>query len=363
VTRCCSALLCIAVALTTLASAQGDVTLGDVTLIVAGDVTLGGHYQEYVDEQIKKGQSPDEAISRGFEKVGKVTREADVFLVNLEGPFTERGEMIYKNFNFRARPEFVAALAAGGVDIVSLANNHMMDYGSDGLDDTISTLDDGGIQHFGAGASLADARHPVILEVKGVRVAFLGYLFLGGQHPEPYEIFATDDQPGAAGHYDDVDAVRSMIEDDIRVAKEQADHVIPFFHWGREGRPDPEPYQVALAHAAIDAGASAVLGSHPHNLQGIEVYNGAPIAYSLGNFVFGGRWNPPDKRTALLELKLSKTGVTSTKVIPAYTDGFPKEPFQPYIVHGSDAEVLKRYVAQLSAAFPETLASLGRGRH
>jgi poly-gamma-glutamate synthesis protein (capsule biosynthesis protein) len=123
------------------------------------------------------------------------------------------------------------------------------------------------------------------------------------------------------------------------------------------------PYQVALAHAAIDAGASAVLGSHPHNLQGLEIYNGAPIAYSLGNFVFGGRWNPPDKRTALLELKLSKTEVTSTTIIPAYTDSFPKEPFQPHIVIGSDAALLMKYIARLSSVFPETLSSLRRAGH
>ena len=357
--RCFSALLCSAVLLTTLAvGAQSD-----VRLLVAGDVTLGGHYQEYVDEQIRKGHSAEDAVRHGFDKVRKVTRDADLFLVNLECPFTERGEMVYKNFNFRARPALIAALTSAGVDVVSLANNHMMDYGSDGLDDTVSTLDGEGIRHFGAGPSLTEARQPAIVEIRGVRVAFLGYLFLGEKHLEPYEIFATDDQPGAAGHYGDVDALQSMIEDDIQSAKTQADHVIPFFHWGREGRAAPEPYQIALAHAAIDAGASAVLGSHPHNLQGIEVYNGAPIAYSLGNFVFGGNWNPPDKRTVLLELKLNKTEVTSTTVIPAYTDSFPKEPFQPYLVHGSGAAILRTYVAQLSAAFPETLASLRRGGH
>jgi poly-gamma-glutamate capsule biosynthesis protein CapA/YwtB (metallophosphatase superfamily) len=356
VVRCVAALLCSVVLLATLVSAQSD-----VTLLVAGDVTLGGRYQEYVDQEIKKGRSPEDAINRGFEKVRKLTVDADIFLVNLECPFTERGEKVDKNFNFRARPELVAALNASGVDVVSLANNHVMDYGSDGLDDTISTLDNEGIQHFGAGMSLASAREPAIVEIKGVRIAFLGYLFLGEQHPEPYEIFATDDQPGAAGHYDDIAELQAMIEEDILSAKEHADHVIPFFHWGREGQADPVPYQVTLAHAAIDAGASAVLGSHPHNVQGIEVYNGAPIAYSLGNFVFGGRWDPPDKRTALLELRLTRTGLTSTTVIPAFTDRFPKEPFQPYIVEGSEAAAVKAYIAQLSAAFPETLVSLRRG--
>jgi poly-gamma-glutamate capsule biosynthesis protein CapA/YwtB (metallophosphatase superfamily) len=358
VLRWFTALLCSAVLLTTLAGAQTD-----VTLLVAGDVTLGGHYQEYVDEEIRKGHPADEAVNRGFEKVRKVTREADIFLVNLECPFTERGEMLSKNFNFRARPSLVAALTSAGVDVVSLANNHVMDYGSDGLDDTVSALDGEGIRHFGAGPSLTEAREPVILEVKGVRVAFLGYLFLGETHLEPYEIFATDDQPGAAGHYDDAEALQSMIEADIQSAKTQADHVILFFHWGREGHADPETYQVALAHAAIDAGASAVLGSHPHNLQGVEVYKGSPIAYSLGNFVFGGNWNPADKRTALLELKLNKSDVTSTAVIPAYADRFPKEPFQPYLVHGSGAAILRTYLTRLSAAFPDTLGSLRLASH
>jgi poly-gamma-glutamate synthesis protein (capsule biosynthesis protein) len=210
---------------------------------------------------------------------------------------------------------------------------------------------------------LTEARQPIILEVKGVRVAFLGYLFLGETHLEPYEIFATDDQPGAAGHFDDSDALQAMIEEDVQSAKTQADHVILFFHWGREGHADPEAYQVALAHAAIDAGASAVLGSHPHNLQGIEVYKGAPIAYSLGNFVFGGNWNPADKRTALVELKLNKSEVTSTAVIPASTDHFPKEPFQPYLLHGSGAAILRTYLTKLSAAFPDTLGSLRPASH
>jgi poly-gamma-glutamate synthesis protein (capsule biosynthesis protein) len=350
--------ICSAVLLATLATAQTD-----VTLLVAGDVTLGGHYQEYADERISKGHSPDEAISRGFEKVRKVTRDADLFLVNLECPFTERGERVDKNFNFRARPALMNALTAGGVDVVSLANNHVMDYGSEGLEDTLSTLDGGGIRHFGAGSSLSDARQPTIVEIRGVRIAFLGYLFLGEQHFEPYEIFATDDQPGAAGHFGDVAALQSMMEDDIRSAREQADHVIPFFHWGREGRADPEPYQVALAHAAIDAGASAVLGSHPHVLQGVEVYNGAPIAYSLGNFVFGGNWNPLDKRTALIKLHLNKTQVTLTTVIPAFTDRFPSEPFQPYIAQGSRAALLRANLAGLSSGFPETLNSLHRAGH
>jgi poly-gamma-glutamate synthesis protein (capsule biosynthesis protein) len=161
-------------------------------VLVAGDVTLGAHYQEYVDEQITKGLAPDSAVDWGFANIRRVTSNADVFVVNLECPFTERGEIVAKNFNFRARPELVKTLTAGSVDVVSLANNHVMDYGAHGLEDTLATLDREGIRHFGAGPSLDEARHPLIVEIIGVRIAFLGYLLLGEQHPEPYEIFATD---------------------------------------------------------------------------------------------------------------------------------------------------------------------------
>ena len=101
----------------------------EVTVLVAGDVTLGYHYEEYVEEQVKKGKAKDEMVAWGFANVRALTTKADLFVVNLECPFTDRGEKITKNFNFRAKPELVAALVAGGVDVVSLANNHMVDYG------------------------------------------------------------------------------------------------------------------------------------------------------------------------------------------------------------------------------------------
>lgn len=330
----------------------------EVTVLVAGDVTLGFHYEEYVDEQIGKGGAKDELLAWGFAKVRPLTTSADVCVVNLECPFTSRGEKLTKNFNFRARPELSAALSAGGVDVVSLANNHLMDYGREGLFDTISTLDGAGIRHFGAGRSLEDARTPTIIEVKGVKIAFLGYFFLGDRNIEPKEVIATSEQPGVAGHFSDTAELMKMMQADVRAAKTKADHVIPFFHWGREGKGQPEPYQIELAHAAIDAGASAVLGSHPHVLQGIEVYRGATIAYSLGNFVFGGNWDPKDKRTALLELKLTRTKVTKTTVIPAMSDAYPTVPVQPYLAEGAQATEVLAHLSTLSSSFPKTLDSL-----
>lgn len=323
----------------------------EVTVLVSGDVTLGYHYEEYVTE---KGKD----VGWGFEKVGALTKQADLFVVNLECPFTARGEKIPKNFNFRAKPELVSALIAGGVDVASLANNHMLDYGPEGLFDTLNALDTHKIVHFGAGRTLSEARAPGIVAVNGVKFAFLGYFFLGDRNIEPAQVIATADQPGVAGHFSSLDEMKKMVEADIRAAKQQADHVIPFFHWGREGKGTPEPYQVELAHFAIDAGASAVLGSHPHVLQGIEVYKGAPIAYSLGNFVFGGNWNPVDKKTALLSFTASKSALSNVKVIPAYSDAYPEVPVQPYLAQGEKADAVISHLKNLSKDFAATIPQL-----
>lgn len=323
----------------------------EVTVLVSGDVTLGYHYEEYVTDKAKD-------VGWGFEKVGALTKKADLFVVNLECPFTERGEKIPKNFNFRAKPELVSALIAGGVDVASMANNHMLDYGPEGLFDTINTLDTHKIVHFGAGRTLSEARAPAIVTMNGVKFAFLGYFFLGDRNIEPAQVIATADQPGVAGHFSSLDEMKKMVEADVRAAKQQADHVIPFFHWGREGKGTPEPYQVELAHFAIDAGASVVLGSHPHVLQGIEVYKGAPIAYSLGNFVFGGNWNPVDKKTALLAFKATKSAISSVKVIPAYSDAFPEIPVQPYLAQGEQAAAVITHLKNLSKDFGATISQL-----
>ncbi|MCA3016589.1 MAG: CapA family protein [Myxococcaceae bacterium] len=324
----------------------------------AGDVTLGFHVEEWADTLVAKGTPKDQALTWGFERVAPLTRAADLFVVNLECPFTDKGEKLQKNFNFRARPELLAGLLAGGVDVVSLANNHLMDYGPEGLFDTLTVLDTGRIARFGAGRTRADARAPALVEVQGVKLAFLGYFFLGDRNIEPREVIATATTPGVAGHFSDAAALEAMLVADVRAARKRADHVIPFFHWGREGRGQPEPYQVALAHAAIDAGASAVIGSHPHVLQGIELYRGKPVVYSLGNFVFGGNWNPTDKRTALVHLLLTKAGLAGVEVTPARSDDYPDRPCQPFLAEGAQADDVLDHLARLSAAFPATLPQL-----
>jgi poly-gamma-glutamate capsule biosynthesis protein CapA/YwtB (metallophosphatase superfamily) len=327
-------------------------------LLFSGDVTLGFHHEEYVDGLLDAGVPRQEALRWGVQPVAQVTRAADVFIINLECPFTLRGEKLPKNFNFRARPELVEALVHAGVDVASLANNHAMDWGVVGLEDTQATLQAAGIRHFGAGATLARARAPLLVEVKGQTVALLGYFFLGTRNIEPPGVIATATSPGVAGHFSDVAELKAMLREDIQSARRRADHVIPFFHWGREGKREPEDYQVEVAHAAVEAGASAVIGSHPHLLQGVELYRGAPIAYSLGNFVFGGNWDPRDKRTALAELTLLPGKPALLRMLPGVSDRYPASPVRAELTTGDEAEATLAHLRALSRAFPATVEQL-----
>ncbi|MBZ4333190.1 CapA family protein [Corallococcus interemptor] len=323
-----------------------------VTLVVGGDVTVGYHYEEYFDDQVAKGRSREEMFAYGFREVRPIVDSGDLFVVNLECPYTDSTQKLPKNFNFRARPELVNVLTAGRVGVVSLANNHLMDYGAQGLLDTLAALEAARIPYFGAGRTLAEARRPAVLTVGDLRVAFLGYFFLGTRNIEPREVYATDTTPGVAGHFSDVEEMERMLREDIAAAKAQADLVLPFFHWGIEGNTTPEPYQVRLAHAAIDAGAAGVLGSHPHVLQSMELYRGRPVLYSLGNFVFGGNWNPRDKRSVLWRARFDSTGYVSSDVLPLRTDRYPEFPVQPVPVTGAEAEGVMTLLRTASKGTP-----------
>lgn len=330
-----------------------------LTLTAAGDVTLGFHYEEQFDKNLAAGGSREALLGYGFEGVLAAVAGSDLFLVNLECPFTDRGEKVPKNFNFRARPELAETLLRGGVAAVSVANNHMMDYGEVGLTDTLATLDKLGLPHFGAGRNLGEARKPAVLERNGIKVALLGYLFLGAKHIEPEVVFATETKPGVAGHYSDVDAMERMVREDVAAAKAQARLVVPFFHWGREGQHLPEEYQKRLARAAIDAGAAAVLGAHPHVLQGLELYRGSPVAYSLGNFIFGGNWNPRDKEALIFKARFSHEKYLGAELVPVLVDRYPERPMQPWVPQGERARALLQNVAGYSQKLAEPLPELG----
>jgi len=332
---------------------------GGALVAAGGDTTLGYNLEADFDQRIASGIPRDLIETIYFSGVKPIFDWADLTIVNLECPFTDRGEPLAKNFNFRARPELVELLRQGEVAAVTLANNHLMDYGEVGVTDTIATLDGARIMHFGAGADLAAARVPLVLARGGVTLGFLGYYFQDARDMlEPAAVYATDHSAGVAGCYTDLACMTAMLERDLAALVPRVDAAIPFFHWGHEGSNEVRDYQITLAHRAVDLGARAVLGAHPHRFQGVEVYRGAPIFYSLGNFVFGGNKDPKDKLSAIARLWVPAQGPVAADLVPIQITRWPDAPFQPFPLEGDDKAAALAYLADRSRNFPATVPQL-----
>jgi poly-gamma-glutamate synthesis protein (capsule biosynthesis protein) len=277
---------------------------GTVRLMVAGDVMLG----RTIGQKI---------LARGaawpFAKVAGVVAGADLFFVNLECAITNRGTREDKHFTFRGpRPAAADSLSGASVDFASQANNHSLDYGVVGLDDTMSALDKRAIVHGGAGNNASQARAARIFAVNGLRIGVLSYVRPMAESSSDFNTLdweATAASPGVAI------ARAADVANDVSAAKAHADIVVVYFHFGREMSTTPVAGQINLAKAAIGAGASLVLGAHPHVLQGYVAGNHTLIAYSLGNFVFDG-FSGKANDSAILDVTLSAAGVDSFKWIP-----------------------------------------------
>ncbi|MCR4300276.1 MAG: CapA family protein [Sulfuricaulis sp.] len=307
----------------------------EIRIAAVGDIMLGG---TATPELRKFG------YDYPFEKTQDILKQGQIVFGNLEGPLTDAGEpATSKQYVFRSPPDKVApALARAGFNVVSLANNHTLDYGPEGLVDTRAALDKAGIGYVGAGRNLAEARQPLYMVADGVTVAFLAYSLTF-----PQEFWAGSDRSGTAfGHERHVRA-------DVAAARAQADIVMVSFHWGQEGKTELRDYQVELARVAIDSGASAVLGHHPHILQGVERYNHGVILYSLGNFAFGSFSNTATRSAIALltfrdkrwrELKMIPLNVKNAEVV-----------FQPRPLAGPEAAEVVGHLQQLSQSLGTTL--------
>jgi poly-gamma-glutamate synthesis protein (capsule biosynthesis protein) len=283
-----------------------------------------------------------------FEWITGSLGSADIAFVNLESPLTDRGEPANKDFVFRGPPAGAQGLLGAGIDIVTMANNHVLDYGLTGLRDTWEALAAVGLPQVGSGENEAAARSAVLLERNGLRIAFLGYV---NTPPDSVSGFvvedtkATADRPGVAW------LSPQAIAGDVAKAKGQADLVVVAFQAGVEYTETPIALQVESAHAAIDAGASVVFGHHPHVLQGIETYKGGVIIYSLGNLVFDFDFvdylypGLPNALTGMLRVELSKDGVVGCEFVPmivSEADGRPRP------VSGAEAAPVLERMRRLS---------------
>lgn len=286
-----------------------------VTLCFTGDILLSDGVLAAYDRDGLQGIL-DKTLT-------KELADADITMVNGEFPFSERGTKAPdKQFTFRISPSRVSIFNEIGIDIVTLANNHALDFGTEALLDTLETIKGAGILTAGAGADLDEAKAPVYVEIKSQTFAFLG---ASRVIPVP-SWNAGANTPGMLTTYDP-----ALLIEQIQEAKKNADTVIVYVHWGLERKEYPEEYQRNLGQMYIDAGADLVVGSHSHCLQGIEYYNGVPIVYSLGNFIFG----ETIEKTAILKAVV-KEGEISLYAVPARAKSF-----RTSLLEGEDA--LKAY--------------------
>lgn len=303
----------------------------EITLAAVGDLMLARSLGAALE------RDPTDSPLAG---VAPTLRAADVTVGNLECALGTAGRPAPKAYTFQGPPAAIDSLTDAGFDILSLANNHILDYGVAGLRETVALLDGAGIRHTGAGLDERQAHRPALLTVKGLKLAFLAYVNVplegGGYNIANWE--ATGDEPGVAW------AEPGRIATDVAAARRDADLVIVLLHSGNEEEDTPNAIQRAAAYAAIDAGAALVLGAHPHTLQGIERYNGGIIAYSLGNFVFDG-FEGTANESAILTLTLTRAGVRSFTWTPVLiVDG------RPELAEGRTAQAILARLERLSAA-------------
>lgn len=291
-----------------------NLVFAQVTLSAVGDIRLDGP----VGEIISRGQDPASAI--------KSSLEADIVFGNLECPLTKRGTKQPKTWNFRAPAKNLESLKEAGFNLLNIANNHSWDYGETGFLDTLAALEKNKMTFVGGGENRQEAEKLRVAVVNGLRVGFLGFT-----STFPQEAWAKTNKPGVA--YSDYGRVPEVIQ----AARPDCDVLVVSFHGGTELATEPNDIQKSFAHAAVDAGADLILGHHPHVLQALEVYEGKPILYSLGNFLFVSP-TPETKTTVIARATLSAAGVDRIDFLPIDTNwGRPKT--------GGEKEILEATAA------------------
>lgn len=305
-----------------------------ITISAAGDCTLGvdSRYNSVFNDYYNR-----KGASYFFKRVKSVFSKDDLTIVNFEGTLTDSTARASKTYTFKGPAKYAKILKKGSVEVVNLANNHTMDFGTQGFTDTKNTLKKNKISYCG-GNTIA------YKTVKGVKIAFVGFNALNG---------VTEQQ----------------VKDTIQKAKKKkAKIIIASFHWGIEKEYYPNARQKILGRCAITSGASLVLGHHPHRVQGIEKYKGRYIVYSLGNFSFGGHTNPDDKDALIFQQtfyvkngKLQKKN--DVKVIPCSISSVSHtNNFQPKVLTGSEKKRLIKKINRLSKGMNASFKMNGKAK-
>lgn len=277
-----------------------------VKFVFAGDILLDDSYA-IMSHYKTSGKKLESCVEPALlERM----READVCIVNNEFTYTQSNNPIpNKTFTFRAKPENVDLLLQMGVDAVSLANNHVYDFGEQGLLDTLATLENVGVAYAGAGKNLEEASRILYYRNDDIKIALVCATQIE-RYSTPNTKGATETSPGTFRCYESEGLLKK-----IREAEENSDFVIAFLHWGTESTTDLDWRQTSQAKECIQAGADAIVGAHPHVIQGIGVEEGALVFYSLGNFWFSSK----NLDSSLLTLEIGEEGLVSAQFLPCLT--------------------------------------------
>jgi len=284
-----------------------------VKLIAVGDISL----------QTRNNNHP-------FEKVKVVFKNKDILFGNLETVLSNGGKVAEKAVVLYTSPDKVEWLKDAGFDILNIANNHIMDLGVEGFNETLDVLNRSNLNFIGCSNHKFNRSHAVV-EVNNTTIGFLGY-YEGG--------FNTPQNGVLVNGMDEDDIIK-----DIRNLKSQCDAIIISLHWGIENVFYPSPKQIDFAHKLIDSGATIILGHHPHVIQGIERYKNGLIAYSLGNFQFDPSISySPNNQSLILSIELTKEGLGDYDIIPVKID----DDFVPYVLAEEEQEKIRRFVSEIS---------------
>lgn len=304
---------------------------GTITLTAVGDIMMG-------DSALCPGYGVGALIKKSgaiplFEKAAPILKKGDIIFGNLEAVLSNKGMNYQKPYSFlmKAPPEAIKGLQFAGFNVLSLANNHILEHGEEAVAETKSILSEYGIKYIGIDKNVVDPKQFVVSDFKGIKIVFLAYCLI----PDKTAYSSTSDP--------------QEICSELKSAKTIADLVVVSLHWGNEYIEKPSPFQIELAHRFIDSGAEVILGHHPHVLQGIELYHHGLIAYSLGNFIFGMNYIQETRDSVILECELSTKGVIDYKLNPLHID----DKYRPVPLEGQRKQRPLARLEQLSSHFEQ----------
>ena len=303
-----------------------------MTITCTGDFTIGGDNYHHKDIFSKELEEHGGDIDFTMANVRDILRSDQLTIVNFEGTFTDTtyvpNNKKENDFLFNISPSYVSVLTNNGIEAVSLENNHIMDHGDEGYEDTKNTLRDAGVIY-------SNSEETGIFEYQDMQIAMLSYLCID-RYGKPFGGYPTFEEKVAA---------------DIAEARQYYDLVIVSFHWGIEAKYVPTANQIRLGRLAVDSGADLVIGHHPHRIQPIEFYNGSFICYSLGNFCFAGHNKPSDMTSIIFQIRYRikdrKISYRDFRIIPIRISSrkdrndFIPTPFQPGAETDSILSVLR----------------------